>query len=182
MAADLVATDYSRMLVLLKARGAAGLPVPDWSGNTEVEVGAWAIAVGRAFRADRPNVAVGIVSARGRLFGKVLQTDAAVSPANYGGPLIDIYGRVLGILVPMSPESTSQSAGLQWYDSGVGFAVSLSPIIERIERMKLGEDQQPGRLGVGLMKANPFEDPVTVATVRAGSTAASAGLLAGSHL
>ena len=28
VAADLVATDYSRMLVLLKARGAAGLPVP----------------------------------------------------------------------------------------------------------------------------------------------------------
>ncbi len=182
VAADLVATDYSRMLVLLKARGATGLPVPDWSGNTEVEVGAWAIAVGRAFRADRPNVAVGIVSARGRLFGKVLQTDAAVSPANYGGPLIDIYGRVLGILVPMSPESTSQSAGLQWYDSGVGFAVSLSPITERIERMKLGEDQQPGRLGVGLLKANPFEDPVTVATVRAGSPAASAGLLAGDQI
>jgi serine protease Do len=182
VAADLVATDYSRMLVLLKVRGAAGLPVPDWSGNTEVEVGAWAIAVGRAFRADRPNATVGIVSARNRLFGRVLQTDAAVSPANYGGPLIDIYGRVLGILVPMSPQGTSQSAGLEWYDSGVGFAVPLSPIAERIERMKLGEDQQPGRLGVGLTKANPFEDSVTVATVRADSPAASAGLLAGDRI
>jgi serine protease Do len=182
VAADLVATDYSRMLVLLKTRGAADLPVPNWSENTEVEVGAWAIAVGRAFRADRPNVTVGIVGARNRLFGKVLQTDAAVSPANYGGPLIDIYGRVLGVLVPMSPQSTSQVAGLQWYDSGVGFAVPLAPITERIERMKLGEDQQPGRLGVGLTKANPFEDPVTVATVRAGSPAAGAGLLPGDRI
>lgn len=32
--------------------------------------------------------------------GKAIQTDAKVSPINYGGPLIDISGRIIGILSP----------------------------------------------------------------------------------
>ena len=41
---------------------------------------------------------MGIVSALQRVWGKAIQTDAKISPVNYGGPLIDIQGRVLGIL------------------------------------------------------------------------------------
>ena len=41
-------------------------------------------------------MAVGILSAVGRIWGKAMQTDAAVSPNNYGGPLVDIRGRVHG--------------------------------------------------------------------------------------
>ena len=93
--AELVAKDHSRMLVLLKAQGVSDLPVPEFVPVDEIRVGQWAIAVGRTFRADRPNISVGIVSALDRMFGKVIQTDADVSTANYGGPLVDIRGRVL---------------------------------------------------------------------------------------
>jgi len=84
--AELVAKDHSRMLVLLKARGVSGLAVPKLAPADEIRVGEWAIAVGRTFRAERPNIAVGIVSAVDRMLGKVIQTDASVSTANYGGP------------------------------------------------------------------------------------------------
>ena len=62
-------------------------------------------------RTTRPNLSVGILSAVGRIWGKALQTDAAVSPNNYGGPLVDIRGRVLGVLVPLSPQSAEEIAG-----------------------------------------------------------------------
>ena len=51
-----------------------------------------------------PQVSVGIISAKNRIWGKAIQTDAKISPSNYGGPLIDLQGRVLGVLVPMSPD------------------------------------------------------------------------------
>ena len=88
-----------------------------------MRVGQWAIAVGRTFESDRPNMAVGILSALDRVWGKAIQTDAAVSPNNYGGPLVDIRGRVLGVLVPLSPEAADEMAGVEWYDSGIGFAI-----------------------------------------------------------
>ena len=89
------------------------------------------------------------------MFGKVIQTDADVSTANYGGPLVDIRGRVLGVIVPMAPQATSEVAGAEWYDSGIGFAVPLAPLAGRIERMKKGEDQHAGILGIGMAAKNP---------------------------
>ena len=174
--ATLLATDHSRMLVLLKVQEAVDLPVAEVAPAGELRVGQWAIAVGRTFRADRPNVAVGIVSALNRMFGKALQTDAAVSTANYGGPLVDIHGRVMGILVPMAPQSTSEVAGVEWYDSGIGFAVPLDAIEDAIERMKRGEDQHAGTLGIGLGGASPHESPAKLVAVRPDSPAGRAGL------
>ncbi|NQT36694.1 MAG: trypsin-like peptidase domain-containing protein, partial [Planctomycetes bacterium] len=78
--ARLVATDHSRMLVLLKIEVDQPLVVPEMAPGDEMRVGQWAIAVGRTFEAARPNVAVGVLSARNRVWGKAIQTDAAVSP------------------------------------------------------------------------------------------------------
>jgi serine protease Do len=175
-AAELVATDHSRMLVLLKLNDVSGLPVPELAPVGDVRRGAWAIAIGRTFRPDRPNVSIGIVSALGRMHGKVVQTDAAVSTANYGGPLVDIHGRVIGLLVPMAPQSTSEVAGVEWYDSGIGFAVPLSTMGEAIERMKRGDDQHAGILGISLAGRRPLTSPPTLAAVRPDSPAGKAGL------
>jgi len=177
--AELVATDHSRMLVLLKVNSVADLPVPDFAPVSEIRAGQWAIAVGRTFRAERVNVTVGIVSAVGRMFGKALQTDAAVSTANYGGPLVDIRGRVLGVLVPMAPQSSSEVAGVEWYDSGIGFAVPLAAIGDSLERMKRGEDRYAGLLGVSLAGrpgAGGMTTPADLAAVRPDSPAGKAGL------
>ena len=80
----------------------------------DIVEGQWSIALGRtldAKRAQSPSISVGIISATGRIWGKALQTDAKISPINYGGPLIDIEGRVQGILVPASPQGEDVTAG-----------------------------------------------------------------------
>ena len=90
-----------------------GRPAPAFAERKQIRVGQWAMAVGRAFDPRQANMAVGIVSALDRIWGRALQTDAAVSPNNYGGPLVDLHGRVLGLLVPMSPASNDEVAGIE---------------------------------------------------------------------
>ncbi len=180
--AELLATDHSRMLVLLKATGMADLPVPEIAPAEDIRPGQWAIAIGRTFRADRTNVTVGIVSAVGRMFGKVIQTDADVSTTNYGGPLVDLRGRVLGLIVPMAPQATSEVAGAEWYDSGIGFAVPLAPLADRIELMKKGEDQRAGLLGIGMQPKNPHSALAELSVVRPDSPAGQAGLKKGDRI
>lgn len=173
--AELVAKDHSRMLVLLKAQGVSNLPVPELVPVDEFHVGQWAIAVGKSFLANRPNISVGIVSALGRMYGKVIQTDADVSMANYGGPLIDIRGRVYGVIVPMAPQATSELAGAEWYDSGIGFAVPLASITGTLERMKTGKDQRTGVMGIAMASENSREAPAKLAAVLPTSPAGRAG-------
>lgn len=180
--AELVATDHSRMIVLLKVHGVSDLAVPEMTPVDEIHVGQWAIAVGRTFRPDRANVSVGIVSALDRMFGKVIQTDADLSTANYGGPLVDVRGRVLGVAVPMAPQSTSEVAGVEWYDSGIGFAVPLSSLGDRLERMKQGEDQRAGLLGIGLAAGDPHDSPAELAAVLPNGPAGGAGLQKGDRV
>jgi serine protease Do len=180
--AELVATDHSRMFVLLKATGVADLPVPSFTPVNEIRVGQWATAIGRTFRADRTNVTVGIVSALNRMFGKAIQTDADISTTNYGGPLADIQGRVLGVLVPMAPQASSEVAGVEWYDSGIGFAVPIAPLAERIAQMKKGKDQRSGLLGIGMKPDNPHSSPAELAVVRPDSPAGKAGFKKGDKI
>jgi serine protease Do len=171
------------MLVLLKANGATDLPVPTMAPLAEIRPGQWAVAVGRTFRADKTNVTVGIVSALGRMFGKAIQTDADVSLANYGGPLVDVRGRVLGVIVPMAPQQgASEVAGTEWYDSGIGFAVPLTGLADRIEKMKKGEDQRPGLLGIGMTPKNAHSSPADLAAVRPDSPAGQAGFKKGDRI
>lgn len=181
-AARLVATDHNRMIVLLKIEVDRPLVVPEAAPESEIRVGQWAIAVGRAFEGKEPNMAVGLVSALNRVWGKAIQTDAAVSPNNYGGPLVDVRGRVLGVLVPMSPQDTSDVAGYEWYDSGIGFAVPLATILELLPRLKEGKDLQPGAIGIGFKSEALFMAEPVIAVCRPRSPARQAGLKAGDRI
>ena len=111
------------MLTLLKIE-ADGLTPLEAVPKEEIFVGQWSIALGRTYENSFPNISVGIISAVGRIWGRAVQTDAKVSPVNYGGPLVDVTGRCLGILVPLQPDDTGETAGVDWYDGGIGFAIS----------------------------------------------------------
>jgi serine protease Do len=179
-AAQIVARDHSRMLVLLKVNSAAQLTVPAAVPRSQMTVGQWAIAVGRTYDQVGPNLSVGVLSATNRIWSTAIQTDAKISPANYGGPLIDIHGRVLGVLVPLSPQKQGgEVAGAEWYDSGIGFAVPLAEIFERLSSLKSGQDLHPGLLGISLKQGDPYATPAELAASQALSPAYKAGLRAG---
>ena len=180
LVAKIVANDQTRMLTLLKI-DARDLPVPAASPKAEFQVGQWSIALGRAL-ADAegpPSVSIGIVSALGRMNGKAVQTDAKVSPVNYGGPLVGIDGRVQGVLVPASPRGDNDTAGVEWYDSGIGFAVPLDDVFAILPRLKEGKDLRRGLLGITPKSQEQYLDEVTIGTIAPDSTAAKAGLKVG---
>jgi len=179
--AKLVARDEVRKLVLLKIE-ATKLPVAEAAPESEIAVGIWSIAIGRSFEAEKPNVSVGIISAVNRIWGKAIQTDAKISPANYGGPLVDIRGRVLGVLVPMSPNEKDDESGVEWYDSGIGFAVTMQHIERVLPRLKKGEDLKAGVVGIRFKGKNIYADPPLIQQARANSPAYLAGLRRGDRI
>src|SRR3954452_16160960 len=138
LVAKVVATDTTRMLTLLKI-DAKNLPVPEAFPKKDVDVGQWSIALDRTQEPDTdrpPSMSIGIVSAVNRIWGKAIQTDAKTSPVNYGGPLVAIDGRVYGIVVPMSNRAEGETAGVDVYDGGIGFAVPLEDIQRMLPRLK----------------------------------------------
>lgn len=178
--AKTIATDHTRMLTLLKI-DATGLPVPEAAPKKEMRVGQWALALGRTWTTldNAPSVSAGIISALGRIWGKAIQTDAKVSPVNYGGPLIDLRGRVLGVIVPASPRGQDETAGVEWYDSGIGFAIPLEDINAVLPRLRKGENLKRGLLGVTLEGSDWYAQAPTISGVSPESAAGKAGLKPG---
>lgn len=178
--AEIVAFDKARKLTLLKIEtGGKSLTPLTAAPKKEFKVGQWGIALGRTYDIAFPNMAVGVVSALDRIYGKAVQTDAKVSPANYGGPLVDLEGRGIGILVPMSPQEDTESAGVEWYDGGIAFAVPLEDIYKVLPRLKAGETLLPGLMGVSFSDSSPLSGEAKIDRVRPESPGAKAGLKVG---
>ncbi|MCA9106366.1 MAG: PDZ domain-containing protein [Planctomycetales bacterium] len=180
--AEVVSRDRLRNLVLLRVPEAAGLPVPEFVPTDEIRVGAFAVAVGKVFDPELVNSSVGIVSAVDRVWGQAIQTDAKISPNNYGGPLVDLHGRVLGVIAPLSPRAESELAGFEWYDSGIGFAVPLADVMARLDRLAAGEDLYAGKLGITPVASDNFTSPLILASVGRKSPAGQADLRPGDEM
>jgi serine protease Do len=189
--AEVVANDQTRMLTLLKLVGVNGkLPLPVAVPKSEMRIGQTALAVGRTLVGQvdsMPSVSVGILSALNRIWGRALQTDAKVSPTNYGGPLIDLLGRVQGVLVPASPRSEGDTAGFEWYDSGIGFAIPLEDINRVLPKMIKGTAKEVvtlkrGLLGITMTQLQGQDEhslSATISTLSPGSAAEKRGLKPG---
>ncbi len=184
--ARIIARDYSRELALLKIDGYPDLPFATPSRLlTEPPsqlVGRWVLALGKTYDKLQASQSIGIISAVGRAYDRAIQTDAKISPINYGGPLVDLDGRILGILSPLSPGAFLEGDSTQIYDSGIGFAIPLQDILERLPRMQAGEDVRQGKLGIVPSEQNEFAGPVSIVGAMPGSPAAKAGVQAGDLL
>lgn len=182
--AKVVATDQSRMVTLLKIE-TTGLTVPETLPSGKMVVGQTAIALGRTLGGSPgapPSISMGIVSALGRIWGRAIQTDAKISPVNYGGPLIDLQGAVLGLLVPASPQADGETAGFEWYDSGIGFAIPLEHINSVLEKLKQGKDLRKGLLGITMQSQDMYAAEVIIGSVVPNSGGFKAGLKAGDKI
>ena len=173
--AKLLGRDETRKLCLLKIDNVEGLPVPEIASIDELKVGQWSISVGVGYGDVNEAISMGIISALNRVGGKAIQTDANVSPANYGGPLIDLDGRLLGICVPLNPNSNAIGAGVEWYDSGIGFAIPLDNQESLLDRLKSGEVISPAFLGV-VVTPNPTGRGVRVENVVSEGPADTGGI------
>lgn len=181
LAAKAIANDTVRMLTLLKVE-ADGLVPARPTPKDSIKVGQWAIAVGRALDPNAPNVSVGIVSAINRVWGKAIQTDAKISPVNYGGALVDVDGSVMGVLVPLSPQDKSPVAGVEWYDSGIGFAIPLADVLATLERLKQGQDLRPGLAGFTFASTDLYGGDTKIDRVRYDSPMYRAGFKDGDQI
>ncbi len=173
--AHIVARDHNRQLALISVGEAADSDPPKLRGRA-ARVGETAIALGRVYDADSVNVTVGVVSAIDRLGSRAVQTDALVSPVNYGGPLIGLDGQLLGLITPLGPPGQS---GVSLYDSGVGFAAAYETVAPRLATLAAGRDLHPGWLGVTLPNDDPLRAAPKLKRVTKDGPAGTAGLTAG---
>jgi serine protease Do len=181
-AAKLVARDYSRELAILKIEPDAPLQAAIPSKPAEWNIGQWTIALGKTFDGRVASRSIGILSATGRIWDKAIQTDCKISPQNYGGPLVDLQGKVMGILTIINPGIATEGEVEQWYDSGIGFAVPLVDILQRLPTLQSGQDIHPGKAGVRVQGRDEFLEGLVLSGVSPGSPAAKSGLMAGDKI
>lgn len=143
--ARLVRADSSQDIALLQIKDASGLPAATFGDSAKVAVGDDVIAIGYALAlAGGPTVSAGIISATGRevttqsaigttetLTG-MLQTDAAISSGNSGGPLVNSSGRVIGLNTMIATSSEGSTA------SNIGFAIPSNTVTGLIPHLRSG--------------------------------------------
>ena len=175
--AQVIGNDPHTDLAVIKVN-ATGLPVIALSDAADPQVGDIALAIGNPFGLGH-SVSQGIISAFSRTiitnspYDDFLQTDAAISPGNSGGALVDHEGRLLGINTMIY----SQSGGSE----GIGFAIPTDIVINVMQQIVEHGRVIRGWLGVGLTpQPLPNTDiGLQVNRLAPGGPAATAGIQLG---
>jgi serine protease Do len=160
--AQVIARDPSTEVAVIRIEG-NGFPAARLGDSDQVEIGDWVLAMGSPLGLQF-SVTAGIVSGIGRALGILdpgpgspaeqaaplehfIQTDAALSPGNSGGPLINSAGEVIGI--------NTAVAAPRGVPAGYGFAIP-SNLARRVaeQLIRTGEVRRPF-LGVVLRNVTP---------------------------
>ena len=179
--AKILATDIGNDLALIKVE-ATGLVAATFAKPGSVKIGDAVIAIGYALALDGgPTVTSGIVSAMKRTIetesgalNSLIQTDAAISSGNSGGPLVNLNGEVVGINTAVA-RGDSESAA-----TNIGFSISVDEVLIVIEQLRAqanGVERREGFLGVGLTGREDGGQGAIITDVRAGSPADGAGIV-----
>ncbi len=124
--AKIIGTDEASDLAVIKIDG-DNYPVAELGDSDIVEIGQIVFTFGSPFSFSG-SVSQGIVSGLGRELGlsqyeHLIQTDAAMNPGNSGGPLVDIYGDVIGINKAIATAGGGQGMA---QSAGIGFAIPIN--------------------------------------------------------
>ena len=123
--APVLARDPIQDIAVLKI-SATNLPTLKMGNSDRVRIGQTVIAIGNALGEFRNTVSVGVISGLARTITaggggfseqleEVIQTDAAINEGNSGGPLLNLYGEVIGI-------NTAMVQGAE----NIGFAIPIN--------------------------------------------------------
>lgn len=179
LVAKVVAHDGLLGVALLKAELAAGqvLDPPTAAPADAYAPGRFVVALGNPYGSTRrtlPLLSVGILSKQHEADASAAwrgqwQTDAGVTDGNCGGALVDVRGRLLGMLQIWHPMQHGRN-------SGIGFVVPWDDVEAALPRLQEGHSRKRGFLGIQFRDGakEPFLGTVTEA-----SPAARAGLKAG---
>jgi putative serine protease PepD len=181
--ARLLAVDPGNDLALLRMSG-DGFDAATFADPDSVRLGDEVVAIGFALGLDGdPSVTLGIVSALDRTIGTdgafldgLIQTDAAISSGNSGGPLVNARGEVVGINTAVARDTATSAA------TNVGFAISAKealPVIDALRAQAGGQPRTEGFLGVELDDRVDGGQGAVIKSVDPGTPAATAGVEAG---
>ena len=179
--AKILATDIGNDLALIKVE-ATGLVAATFAKPGSVKIGDTVVAIGYALALDGgPTVTLGIVSALKRTIetdsgalNSLIQTDAAISSGNSGGPLVNLKGEVVGINTAVARGDYESAA------NNIGFSISVDEVLIVIEQLRAqanGVDRQEGFLGVGLAAREDGGQGAIITNVQPNSPADKAGIL-----
>ncbi len=178
--AKVLASDPGNDLALLKI-DATDLKPATFAQPGTIRIGDGVIAIGYALDLDGgPTVTSGIVSAlkrtiiteSGALNG-LIQTDAAISSGNSGGPLVNLRGEVVGINTAVARSDANSAA------NNVGFSIAvdeLVPVLEQLRSQASGQAREEGFLGVGLAERTDGGQGAIISSVQPNSPASLAGI------
>jgi serine protease Do len=188
--AEVKGTDPSIDLALLKVdTEGVDMPYLPLGDSDSLRVGEWVIAIGYPLELEQ-TVTVGVVSAKNRrvfLRGTdagvavFIQTDAAINFGNSGGPLLDRYGRVVGINTAINRARLAE---------GIGFALQVSQARRAMEQLREFGEVKRGLIGISMSQGGidrevqqyyklPDRLGVLVESVSKGGPADKAGIKAG---
>lgn len=193
--ATVVGRDVRTDLALLKI-GRAGLSALPLGDLDETAVGQDVVAIGFALdlaggEGAAFSVTRGIISAKNRAIdeGQVqilgsIQTDAAINHGNSGGPLLNLYGEVVGVNTAIAPDGSGGVA------VGIGFAVGVDTVKAVYAKLLADGAVNRGFLGIQNFEAlraakarelgiSEDEGGVVLGGVLAGGPVGQAGLEAG---
>ncbi|MFM8001865.1 MAG: S1C family serine protease [Actinomycetota bacterium] len=180
-AAKVLASDPGNDLALIKV-DATGLIAATFAKPGSVRIGDTVVAIGYALALDGgPTVTSGIVSALKRTIetdsgalNSLIQTDAAISSGNSGGPLVNLKGEVVGINTAVARGDYESAA------NNIGFSISVDEVLIVIEQLRdqaRGVERKDGFLGVGLAAREDGGQGAIITDVQPGSPADKAGIL-----
>ncbi len=178
--ARLLASDPGNDLALLRMSG-DDFDAAVFADPGSVRIGDEVVAIGFALGLDGdPSVTLGIVSALERTIGTegafldgLIQTDAAISSGNSGGPLVNARGEVVGINTAVARDTATSAA------TNVGFAISAGealPVIEALRAQAGGTPRTEGYLGVELGERRDGGQGAVITAVQDDTPAADAGI------
>jgi S1-C subfamily serine protease len=158
--ATVTSADPSADVALVQIQGVSGLPTVTLGDSGAAQVGDSVLAIGNALDlGNQPTVTEGIISALNRTLNSggeslsgLLQTDAAISPGNSGGPLVNSAGQVIGMNTAVLTGSAQEPA------QNIGFAIPINQAKTKISQLKPGQGVNNGSatapngafLGVGV--------------------------------